>query len=401
MKHFAATAIRVKSSEEYTQIHDSEWDLVVSFRDHPRDYDVPHALKIGAIQFGHFSLAREIYASELRVQPDLPAQLTKLVERTLLPTVSAMSPKRHWTDDWYPTVFPAGLQHVHSDLGMPLLTAGPEEFYIAFWDMSSNSGQTLVLPRGTLHPELWLGELISVLQQADPDRFPAGVTWRDTDRWATIELREARDGLRAIEEERQRVLQDLSARELAAEAAIAQRTQEAEGGWWRLITADGDALVKLVIKALEVLEFDVEDRDSSTTGARLEDLRIKQPEKTEWVCLAEVKGTIRGASSGATAQIAGNPVRAYMRDNAGREPDKLWYIVNAQREKSPDLRGPTFSDPQNVLSVFADQQGLVIDTLSLFRAIMAVLEGTVERSTVRRSLTDSNGLWSFEAPNRD
>lgn len=147
-------------------------------------------------------------------------------------------------------------------------------------------------------------------------------------------------------------------------------------------------------KTLQALGFEVEARDETgPKGAKLEDLRVTDPDIEGWTCLVEIKGYTKGAKAGDVMQVAGNP-QAHFAANHGRLPDKLWHVVNPERNTPPDQRSPAFPNPDLELAQFIALDGLVIDTRELLQAAYAVEHGSVPAEVVRKSLRESVQLWT-------
>lgn len=401
MKVYAPTHERIDKLTQDSIIHDSDWDLLVTFSPRVSSRSIPHTLAFGAQHIGLWDRQKSTPAIALGIPSQLTNEIQKLVRSSVVPTMQTRE-RPYWrkrtvgmsnnrTGVLYNDLTPEDL-----GVGDPLLTAGEEGFILSFWNAQdvTSPQHTLVLPEGTLQPEAWLDVLITRLQDVDPVRFPPGIAWRDTTSWAPPKLRLAYERVDAIEAEREQLLSELENRLQKAQSDLSQEKRNAEDTWWRLLTGTGDILVGAVKQAFEELNFLVEDRDESKAGAKLEDLRITDPDDPNWICLTEVKGYSRGAKSNDVTQVAMNPAVKFAADN-GRAPDKLWHVVNVRIETSPEQRGKTFSDPETVLATFTKQGGLVIDTRDLVRAVFAVIDGSADAAVVRESLKLSSGLWSW------
>lgn len=282
--------------------------------------------------------------------------------------------------------------------GLPLVTVGTERFVLAFWEVVGNQPyrqHRIWLPAQTLQPERWLQLLLQKLQVDDPAKFPPAAAWTTQNAWAPPTLVAAHTAVEQLQIEHAAALARFEDRRLELESRVEQERADAEAGTWRLLTADGTELEDAVQMALEALGFTVEPRDQTDKGgSRLEDLRVTDPAQAGWTCLVEVKGYTRGASSNDVAKVAGRPSVVFTIEN-GREPDKLWHVVNPQRNTPPDQRNATFSDPDRALATFVASDGLVIDTRDLIRAVFAVESHAETAERVRASLATEVGLWSW------
>ncbi|WCE38823.1 hypothetical protein PGC08_12480 [Brevibacterium sp. BDJS002] len=396
MKVYAPSHLRITSAAHSlnNDVHASDWDLLVTYAPEVEANRIRHALSFGATSLGAEQRARKTHAAELAVWQDAPNSITRLVRKTVAPVI-VDGEKDYWIR--FQSSFRSWAVLNSADLypGFPLLTVGEEQFVLAFWNSSAKDEvrHIVSLPRETLNPELWLLELISVLQIEDAEHFPPGTSWRDGAGWAPSALRSAYKRVEALKQERDDVVARFDAELTEAEGQVEREKALAEQGEWRLLTENGEQLVAAVMSALEVLGLDAEDRDSTTSGAKLEDLRVRDSSRPDWICLVEVKGYTRGAKSSEVNQVAMNPATQFALEFQ-REPDKLWHIVNGNKDVAPESRGPTFTDPEKVIAHFASLGGLVIDTRDLFRATRAVADGEVDAAAVKHSLWTSSGVWT-------
>lgn len=396
MKVHAPTHQRISSDSQAldNEVHHSDWDLLVTYASEAHTGLMRHTLSFGASSFGSARRARTTHAAEVAVWQDAPSSVSRLVSKTVAPVIEDGA-KDYWIKFTGNLRSWDVLASTHLYPGFPLLTVGEERFVLAYWD-SADQGEVshnVSLPLNTLNPELWLIELIATLQVEDPDHFPPGTDWRESYEWAPSALQSAYKRVEIIEEEREKTIARFDAELTEAVGEVERERASAVQGEWRLLTENGDPLVAAVKQALEVLGLDVEDRDSTTTGAKLEDLRVRDSSRPDQICLVEVKGYTRGAKSSDVNQVAMNPATKFALEFQ-REPDKLWHIVNGYKKVAPDHRGPTFTDPEKVIAHFAAQGGLVIDTRDLFRAARAVVDRTIDAEVVRRGLWSSSGLWA-------
>lgn len=396
MKVHAPTHQRISSDAQAlnNDVHHSDWDLLVTYGSEAHTGLIRHTLSFGATSLGSARRARTTHAAEVAVWQDAPSSVSRLVRKTVAPVIEDGA-KDYWIKYSIAGGSWSKLNSADLSPGFPLLTVGAERFVLAFWSSSDKNegGHVVSLPRETLNPELWLLEMISTLQVEDSDHFPPGTSWRDSPEWATSALRTAHNRVADIEQRRQDAIARFDAELTDAVGQVEREKALAEHGEWRLLTENGDQLVAAVTSALEVLGLDVEDRDSTTSGAKLEDLRVRDSSRPGRICLVEVKGYTRGAKSSEVNQVAMNPSTQFALEFQ-REPDKLWHIVNGNKDVAPGRRGPTFTDPEKVIAHFSSQGGLVIDTRDLFRAARAVVDGIADAAVVRDSLWSSSGLWA-------
>jgi hypothetical protein len=77
-------------------------------------------------------------------------------------------------------------------------------------------------------------------------------------------------------------------------------------------------------------------------------------------------------------------------------PTSCWYIVNQFFSTDPDLRHPPLEDRQEVVGLFEQIGGLVIDTRELFQLVRAVDASRMTPADARRKLRSSTGIFKFD-----
>ena len=384
---FAPTVGRF--GEDIEQIHESDWDLVVSFDSDPETPSTVHVLSFGGIGFTEVATGTrliaparetELHARSVHKGDDCPAAFAGLVERTIVAT--APPPPRQtfalFPQKWFEAI----------------ATVGDERAPYAGLIGVGNQ-HVLALPDHTTEHALWLSAFLEYLRMKDPVRFPALPAWQQGEEWATPEMKSYLASLDEIASERTETLARLEAKELAARSALGESTATARNGVHRLLTSDGNELVEAVLGLFKEFGFDVADRDEhhiAHTGAKLEDLMVTEP-SDGWVCLVEVKGYTKGAKVNEVPKIAGRPSVAFAAEH-GRPPESVWHIVNPWRTTDPSTRPPAIPN-DNDLASLTEACGCLIDTRDLFRAWRDIQEGTVTADLVRRSLRGAVTRWSW------
>lgn len=396
------------SSEDV--IHPPDYDLLVTF-----DVEDPaerrgrrwesnfHILAFGATYFrfddrrrtvtgvyAGTSVAREV------VVPHAAAQVYPVFARLASETVVDNLPdeKTHWRlrSDPVPFEHPReSVQLIH------LVEVGTDQHDrpVAIWHRAEDGTLTLLLPPETTDHQRWLVSLLRHLREHDPERFPGDPDWQRQPGWAPPGLADALEERAALERERQKLVAELDARAAQIDAKVERLAVEAANGVQRLLTAQGDDLVQAVADVLTDIGFDVEDRDATIGGSapKLEDLRLKDPDEPDWVCLVEVKGYTKGAKANDVQQIALRPAQAFV-EETGRTADRLWHVVNVWIESNPDTRGPSLQNDPSIDGL-ASVRGAFIDTRELFRAWQEVQREPSSKSTVRARLRGAVGRFVF------
>jgi len=79
-------------------------------------------------------------------------------------------------------------------------------------------------------------------------------------------------------------------------------------------------------------------------------------------------------------------------------PDAQWYIVNQFRDRDPGTRPEILRGQDADVDAFADDDGLVIDTRTLFRLRKDVAEGSLAAEEARATLRAARGRLVYPEP---
>lgn len=329
-------------------------------------------------------------ATEYRIPTDMPALLAPLVEADLLPAVRART-------ELHPILStnsrPLPIEQTRA---VPLLKTGDGGYLAAVWNRPGG-GIHLALPGDVTDRVAWIKAALKLLRNVEPARFQQIPGWEELPEWSTAKERQLRGDLEEVKRERETVLAELEEREAQLGTELASASAEAEAGLRRLLTAQGDDLVKAVIEALTVLGFEVEEVDPQADQAnRLEDLRVTDPEVGGWEAIVEVRGYRGGAQLSDLARVA-RFVRRY-RDQTDRWPPSVWYIVNQRAGLDPELRQPVLSSQQTELEEWAQANaGLACDTSDLFHLIVDVEASHVGPADARRMLRKTTVRFTYSS----
>lgn len=393
MAPLVPTARRVEEGEE---VHETEYDLLVTFSAYANARSRHlHVLAFGPSRIGIFpsgaphSESTTTLASRVQISMEVDSEAKQLIERSVIGTMP----------DGEKAVFTSA---GHRSKFVPIVALGDEAYrYVFLWKRGSAefpAGLTLVLPGTVTEHKDWLIWFLEYLHGVDAATFPAAPDWRKSPMWATAGTLERHRVLDKARQEKADELARLEQVERDAQEKLEAAQREDADGMLRLLTAGGDELVTAVIDALQVLGFIAQDMDGhhdAKTKAKLEDLRITDPETEDWICLAEVKGYTKGAKTSDVAQIIGRPLRNY-RDEAGKYPSAVWHIVNPFREKDPSTRAVAIPNDLD-LGPLADADGALIDTRDLFLAVRDVEAGAATAEDIRASLQQARTRWTYTA----
>lgn len=403
----AGTAQRVSRD---ASIHASDWDLLVtSAPDAGRRDKSLHVLSFGAEELDRTTLnsdsrqmtrGHETQARRGVVAEGLDQTLCDLVRRTIVDQISEDA-KSTWVigvgwDDSMRTEDLAGTV-------VPLVHIGQERYVYALERRRRNNvkGSALcwALPARTVGHREWLLYVLDRLRTDDPDRFPSDPDWQSRDTWAPPALAKAMHQLSAHDAETESVLKRMQERREALVREVSDLAVSASAGVWRLLNSQGDELVSATIDVLTDLGFRVRNMDGhhdEKTGAKLEDLRVTDPDDPEWECLVEVKGYTKGAKVRDISQIVGRPSVHYAAEE-GHVPSTVWHVVNTFLATDPTAR-PDAVPSDLDLQPLTDAGGALIDTRDLFRAWRDTKIGAVAADDVRRSMRTAVTRWSGLGP---
>ena len=387
-----------------------EWDIVVS-----KGVDVAgvpghmHVLALGCRSVGLAKADLIDYSvryggtqpSEvLQVADDLPDALRRLVVGELVPWLQAQTARPYLMISnsrgaWWGLAPPTGSPPAPGPSASSLVpfVQDADGNIIAGAFERSEGGWCWALPYVPDHPELWLNAALDDWHERTPDRVPVLPGWRSRPAWTTHQEVSALADLTALREERDRVLAGLAERERALLSAQRAAIAAADAGPRRLLAAQGSELVDAVIDALLVLGYEVEnvdDTDAAKGTHKVEDLRVSDPDASEWTNITEVRGYTGGAKAG-DLQRLGRFAALYLQ-RTGAFPASRWYVVNQFLNTDPDPRRPPLAGGEDDLAVFAEDGGLVIDTRDLFHLAQRVESGTTSPAAARALLHHSTGV---------
>jgi len=390
----AGTAFRITSTTAPWEIHDSDWDLLVTFADTPFRGRSVHSLTFGSLHFRSFrqngverTTMRQapLFARETRVAEGVEGEQRRLLERSVVANDPGPGNR-------------TGLRHLPPRF-TKLVTAGDEQ---VAWAALFNYSTELVwaLPAQTTHHVEWLALVLRLLHDLEPERFPPEPDWRLRDDWATPNVLALRAELRALRLEKERTVAEFEERDAGHVAKLETQQANATSGALRLLTEQGEPLVAAVADALGCFGFhvaDMDDHHDEKTGAKLEDLRVSFTTDVgvTWTALAEVKGYGRGAKANDVGQVVARPALVFFKET-DREPDGLWHIANSFRGQDPSARPKPLAGSAD-LAILAANGGCFIDTRDLFRAWRDVTNGDATAGEVRASLVAAKERWEWPA----
>ncbi|MEO6500564.1 MAG: hypothetical protein ABIQ09_01485 [Jatrophihabitantaceae bacterium] len=335
---------------------------------------------------------------ELRRSADIPTRIQPLVEQ-LESVLRQRSSHEHFISKKLLASGPSA-GHTTSRLAPPPLSPFAEtadgRILAGRYDRSPTA-EAWLLPSDVPDLNAWVSASLAEWHTRDRDRFPGSPEWSRQLAWATHDERQLLSDLSTVRSELEATLERLNERERELTAMLATTQQAADTYERALLTANNDLLVQAVLRALTELGFIVTDADLSPEQTeKLEDLRVEDPTVPGWVALGEVKGYGKGAQTGALTQFI-RFERRY-RTRTGRQPDALWYIANQFKDRDPASRQKILQGNEADVSNFAEVGGLLLDTVELFHLLDAVRSGRTTADEARRTLRETTGRFSTQAP---
>ncbi|WP_146075314.1 hypothetical protein [Streptomyces sp. Ru71] len=329
-----------------------------------------------------------VICQEIQRMRNLPERIATLVHEKLEPVIVQRS--SHWIFE-------------HQRASPPVSEPAPNITpFIATADQAplagryarSHSSEAWLLPPDTPDLCAWVQAALGEWNGLAPERFPGVPDWSSRDAWLTQEELTLKAQIAEVERERAEQLDRLQKVEAELRSRLGVARESADRYERALLTAQSDELKQVVIRVLRELGFTVIDADDSASpDDHLEDLHIKDPEHPTWIALGEVKGYTRGAKTEGMTQF----LRFNMRYTArtGRNPDACWYIVNQFAKRDPSTRQRALHGKDEDVNAFGAANGLLLDTVQLFRLLRMVRDGSLTEKAARELLRSASGRLDF------
>lgn len=255
-----------------------------------------------------------------------------------------------------------------------------------------DTGEIWILPAWVSKRREWVRAAWKVWAETYPGRIPSPPQWRDSKAWFTPEELTLDEELERVRTERDETVTRLEAVEADLQVRKEAAAVAAAKGSRRLLSADGDNLVEAVQAALTDLGFTAKNMDDVTEkGKRVEDLRVSDD---GWEAIAEVKGYKRGAAAGDLIKITRFAGLYAM--ETGKQPDAQWYVVNGFRFDEPGSRPLPLQGSDEDVAVFAEDRGVIVSTVDLFRVWRDVMTGKRDKDEVRAAMKVAVGRFTGE-----
>lgn len=326
-----------------------------------------------------------LVSQEIRRVKNLPDRVESLVHELLEPVLTVRD--RHQYFDYtngdregLPTIAP--------------FVVSPDGHVLAGRYRRSDESEAWLLPHDVPEFAEWVIAALGEWHLLAPERFPGVPDWAKSKKWMTSDELRIVEGMEEVRRRRTAALAGFDSEEADLARKLADARDRADGYERALLTSQSDELKFAVLKAFEELGFEVEDADlSADSGDHLEDLHIGDPDVSDWVCLGEVKGYTKGAKTEGLTQFIRFNMRYMQR--TGKAPNACWYIVNQFAKRDPSRRQPALHGKDEDLRAFGAANGLVVDTVDLFKLLRAVREGNLTPTEARTLLRASRGRFTM------
>jgi hypothetical protein len=241
----------------------------------------------------------------------------------------------------------------------------------------------------------WVELICTNWAKLDRERFPDFGDWTKTQEWMTNEEIALRVEENKLILELEKLTTEYKNRISDLDGKLTHASLLVNNGKRRLITAQGNELLEEVAQSFRELGYSVTivDEELGEDSPKREDLRIQDPDVKNWEAIIEVRGHMK--SSGQTSDLNRLPKFAKRyREETGKEPDKLIYVVNGQIELySPQQRKMPFAAAPDDVKVFGELDGLIIWTLDLFK-LLKLINAEDDKAKTRKAIREGVGQWS-------
>ncbi|MFI2298395.1 hypothetical protein ACH5AL_06065 [Actinacidiphila glaucinigra] len=329
------------------------------------------------------SSADHISQEIMRVR-GLPERIATLTHEKLEPVLKARESHTHFEEGF----------HRGTGAIVPIepFIATPDGKILAGRYKRSERSEAWLLPYDAADIVAWVSAALAEWHGLAPDRFPGVPDWSAKPEWMTPEERLISAEIADVENQRQATLARLSQLDRDLRTRLTDAKEKADRYERALLTTQSEELKQAVIKALTEIGFSVTDADEAAAADdHLEDIHVADPDQEGWIALGEVKGYVRGARTEGLTQFLRFNMRYAVR--TGSNPSACWYIVNQFLARDPSTRQPALHGKDEDVHAFGQGNGLVIDTVDLFKLISRVRDGVLTAGEARKLLRESTGKF--------
>lgn len=410
---------RIIEMDELNELHQGEYDIAITYDEHDLTGLDSHlyVVAVGGSELGlqerkertgvfsvnsNASVAKELRLDQAAEEDE---RLKTLIEQTLLPLYSQET-WHHTLESAIRTYQVGGYNQQAAQLWFPTLLDRDDRILTGFAKRSetqSPSPELWYLPGGTDNDALkrWLEYLIDRWSAASPTIFPYTISWKQLPEWQSVEENKADNDITTLKKEQTEAIKAYEQRLADLEQSKQSATTTAESSLRVLLTSQGDTLKNAVQATLASFGFTMVDVDKEIEATdnnkadKLEDLQAKTTHQTppiNWISLIEVKGYTKGAKINDLLKLS-RFTKRYMQESGGVPPNAVWYIVNHDLRTDPKSRDIALKANLTEVKEFAKDQGLVIDSVELFKLKKLVDAGTITPEDARKQLMEATGYF--------
>ncbi|MFE2513934.1 hypothetical protein ACFXG9_00860 [Streptomyces mirabilis] len=399
-----APTVRLIQSNELFQIRQQEWDALITRGAITGQRDSLCVFQVGGSPVGstHGENGDQISvlakfksnATHFILPTALNSDIRSLVRDKLVPHIQERPINTIWSfqhGTGTPLLAPSSWANIE-----PFLTDA--DGCVLAGRLKRGKKETWWIPDIGCNLVQWLSAAMEAWSLRDPSAFPIREEWKERDAWK-MPAEKILDGqLKKVHEKIANTVKQLTKEAEELSAAIAEKSAEVDAQERLLLTAQGDELVDCVELTLSEFGFTVinVDKTISTPGDRREDLRVTDPDDSDWTAIAEVRGYSRGAQLNDLLRLSRFATR-FVKET-GTEPSSVWYMVNQEIKKDPDTRQTPLASNRDEVETFAESGGAVIDTRDLFRILTWFQAGEIDSATARQMLKTTTGRFTPENP---
>lgn len=244
----------------------------------------------------------------------------------------------------------------------------------------------------------WIEAIVNDWSISFPERFPSIGNWARRKEWLLNEEIQTYNDIKVLEEKREAMIKKIDGDIKILTDRFKELTSENDMGYRKLLTAQGDDLVSIVKKVFEKLGFNVENVDEKIKAgkAKKEDLRLTIKDVESWEAIAEIRGYEKSSGKEGDINRLNKFSRFYSKEK-GKFPSKIIYVVNGPIELQPPQRQKPFQSNPEFLDSFADDDVLVISTITLYRVLQNI--ESINIDDIAKSIIESKGEWNFDLNN--
>ncbi|WP_454789802.1 hypothetical protein [Mycolicibacterium lutetiense] len=323
----------------------------------------------------------EVFGAEVRLSEQAPPEWRDELKRSAVTAIrEAELPRTAISSDFAR----------ECELFVPMITDADHNAFAAIFRPPHGALEVIYLPERCVPSRAWITLAFERWAVQRPDTFPAKVDWTTSPVWMSPSELAKSDLLSKAKHELQAETARLEKALAGAEADLESERSKADAADRLILTGTGDDLVGAVANLLRELGFEVEDRDATGQPEKLEDLRVRT---ADFVAIAEVKGYTKGGSSSDLMKLY-RFVKLFVKET-GDFPSAQWYIVNQFRNSDPGTRPQLLVNQDSTVEEFGKDDGLAIDTRSLFRLRRDVSDGKIGREDASAMLIQARGRFIY------